>query len=193
MKTHRHKVTGQYIPQLHFGNLSGRPNSKGTRFEIFEVGKGRRTEPMKQWEAVEIPDLEKGFTLAQFREHAKTYGLACSIGFLDTCDYMKSRIGRMMVSEAYPDDETTAWCIKTFRINPRHCYTSILGCFGHYSFDVLEFEKHLEKVFGYPSHLDMSMRDFMQKTFGEENTARFEAAFLPLTNAKESEKVALVN
>ncbi len=177
MKTHRHKVTGQHIPESHFGNLSGRPSTKGTRFEIFEVGKGRRSEPMKQWEAVDIPDLAKGFTLSQFREHAKAYGLACSIGFLDTCDYMKPTLGRMMLSEAYP----------------RHCYTSILGCFGHYSFDILDFEKHLEKVFGYPSREDMSMRWFMEKTFGEENTARFEAAFVRLTNANETGKVALVN
>lgn len=195
MKIYRHLPTGRLYPAR--GSQTGF-EPRRTRMKWFVVGQGWQTTPLNHWQVEDAPDLpDRGaFTLAQFREYAKAYGLECAAEFLWTCDYMKLRLARLMLDPAYPDDETTRWCIATFEIDPRTCYTTILGAFGHYSFDVLEFEKHLVKRWGYSENSIISMRDFMRGVFGEENTARFERTFLgakELTNATNGTEMASVS
>ncbi len=192
MKAYKYLPTGKIYPAR--GSQTGFEPGR-TRMKWFIVGKGWMSTPLKQWEAMDIPDLpDKGaFTVAEFRAYVQAYSIECATEFVYTCDMMKPSRARLMLDPAYPDDETAQWCIATFKLDPRSCYTPILGMFGRYSFDVFAFEDHLAKRYGYPKDADgLSIHGFMRATFGEENTERFARAF-GLTNATSRDSLTLVN
>lgn len=175
MKTYLNLKTNQRLPQHGCDN---RFDPGRTRIKWWIRGEGWKSSPLSHWKAEEIPDLPTNWTLTQFREYAAQYGRACAQEFIDTCDMMKPRQAALRLDPHFPDDETALWAAQTFKLDARACYVPILAMFGRFFFDIIAFEGHLSKAFGYDMNADISMRDFMAERFGEENAARFERIFL---------------
>lgn len=146
--------------------------------KVFIKGIGWEKFKPKDWRREEIPDLIKPHTREQWVEYANKYGTICAQEFLETCDYMKP-------SEAYrifnpPKNsklfvESEVWFKSVFKCSIwdfvcRH----MIACCNIYSLDIIKFEKYLAREFNYPMYEDGSMKDFMTKTFGAENSERFE-------------------
>jgi hypothetical protein len=150
---------------------------KKTRMKYFIRGTGWLSSPLSHWRYDEIPDLPREHTVAQFREYAAQYGVACAQEFLPCCDYSKPSWAALRLSPEYPDDACTAWFTKAFGTSPHDFAISIAAVFGRWLFDIVAFEEFLAKRWGYPKDADGSMHDFMIKTFGVEVTEKFQQQF----------------
>jgi hypothetical protein len=149
-----------------------------------ECTHGWKTLKKKEWSEEDIPDLEEPFTKEQWLAYADKYGDMCAMQFLNTCAYMKPREAFRLRhppknEEKWYDPDTTAWFKRIFKREHNDFLDGYLMWYGNtYSLDILKFENHLAREFGYPMHEDGSMKDFMIKTFGEAETDKFELLFL---------------
>lgn len=177
MKTWLNSKTGQRLPangSISRCELVTRGAKANKRVEVWVQGEGRRTESSANWQEEEIPEITKNFTVGQYRTYVAAYGPHCAMEQIYTCDYMKPRSHRELMNPALPCDGDLAWFEAVFGASYRAFTMPIAAAFGVVLFDIVSFEKHLVRKFGYPAHLGtLSMADFMKQRFGEEALDRF--------------------
>ena len=125
MKTFVNKATGNRFPEhgcAHWFQVREKRCWKNgqaavkTTLEIFERGTGWRKGKLKDWQQEEVADLAQGFTQAQWREYAATYGVLCAREFLPCCDLMKPTCAWQILHppQAQPTPVARAWFESVF-------------------------------------------------------------------------------
>jgi len=199
MKTFVSKATGERFPEHGCDNsfwarekhcIKNGQSVRKTILEVFLRGRGTRKDKLENWLQEEIPDFTGPVPnpnaaetdAAAWKEYAGKYGVACAQEFLECCDYMKPTWALQILNP--PGTQITpaarAWFKSLFGADPLSLAVPVLMQFlNEYSFDILAFERLLNRRFGYPKDKDgVSIKSFITEKWGRQVCAYFEEHFL---------------